>query len=98
MELTNVTLSIHEGSKRVALVRSKQALFIPSAGVIKLGEAEQLEITRPELKSVGSFITVDMRSGEIRSTQGFYLDLSEMPIAKARNLYRPRANKRDSRT
>ncbi len=76
LRTSGVTVSVETGAqnKLFSRLRAKSGTYMPNLGTLTLRDVASIG---GEKKIRAKDLTIDLRTGEIRSTNGFYLDLSE---------------------
>ncbi len=70
LQASGITVSVESGKKVAKRFRAERGIYIPALGTLQLRNVVGAPGTHGTL-------TIDLRSGEIRSADGFYLDLSQ---------------------
>ena len=75
LELSNVTLTIEAANKKISKVQSLHGFYAPRERFFQLGT--MLRPSETGRIADASNLVVDLKTGEVRSPTGFYLDLNE---------------------
>ncbi|MCM0606432.1 MAG: hypothetical protein KA715_10110 [Xanthomonadaceae bacterium] len=79
LELKNVTVTIALSNKKTARIVSPQISYMPGFDAFKIGSGAHLEGI--SFVSDPSKLVIDTKKGEMRTSSGFYLDLSEKQLS-----------------
>jgi len=74
LKITNATVTVRSQGKIIGQVFSPNGDFVPSLNRIQLYQVASIG---PKNFTQSQVITIDTRTGELRSHDGFYMDLSE---------------------